>query len=118
MAKILAEAEMFSDEAVAKRWDITARTIRNYRKRETSDPAFSSLFRHYQKILNAAWSENATFFINKAIAQLAIRTETLENNAFTFTAIANSIKIVGELKIDWEALTFSSQQNETDTEIK
>ena len=106
-SSILAEAELFGDDATAKRWGITSRTIYNYRGRSASDPKLSESFTLKKRILMIDWQSDATKTIKVGLTELNRRMPlaATEEDAKVIHAIAGACKIVGELKIAYEALS-------------
>jgi hypothetical protein len=104
---ILAEAELFGDDATAKRWGITTRTIYNYRDRATSDAKLSESFILKKRVLLVNWQADATKTIKVGLSELNRRIPIArsEEDAKVIHAIAGAIKIVGELKIASDALS-------------
>lgn len=103
---VLAEADIFGDDATAKRWGITTRTIYNYRDRATLDPKLSESFILKKRMLLVDWQTEATKTIRIALNTLNTRipTATTEEDAKVIHAIAGACKVIGELKLASDAL--------------
>lgn len=56
-ANALLEALVTTDEKACKRYGITDRTLRNYKRRLESDPVFSAFFRNRKKIFDDRWAD-------------------------------------------------------------
>jgi len=105
-ALILAEADLFGDEITARRWGVTARSIRNYRTRASTDPKFFEVFREKKQMLLSNWQEDATKTIRACLAELnqKIPLAQTEEDAKVILAIAQACKVVGELKLMNDAI--------------
>lgn len=114
-SSILAEAEIFGDKRTASRWRVSERTIGNYRARASEDAKLSESFLLKKRMLLLDWQQDATKSLRIGLATLqeltALRDEPDENNrvrtkglADEIHATAGALKIVGELKIQYEAL--------------
>lgn len=108
-ATILAEADLFGDDRTAKRWGITTRTIYNYRNRAQSDAKLSESFTLKKRMLLVDWQADATRCIKVSLAKLTeLIPEATKEDADVIHAIAGALKIVGELKIAYDALINTS----------
>jgi hypothetical protein len=111
---ILAEAEFWGDEQICKKWQITRRTLRNYRVRLRVDDELSQLFLVKKRLLMIDWQEDATQALKIALSELSRRIPIAasEEDAKLIHAIAGACKIVGELKIQYEALVDDGDQQQ------
>ncbi|ARV58044.1 hypothetical protein BZZ01_04810 [Nostocales cyanobacterium HT-58-2] len=103
-AVVLAESELFGDKQTAKRWGISDRTIRNYRTRMSEDEHLAALFHLKKEALTKDWQSDATKALKVSLNKLV---ELVQDNGKPdqIHAVAGAVKIVGELKIAFEALT-------------
>lgn len=107
IAQILAETDLYTDERVASRWGLSVRTIERYRQRLRTDPVLAGIVGEKRRKLTAAWVDNATKFLVVALRELEERCKTAKSkeDAEVLRAIADSLKIVGELKLENEVLS-------------
>ena len=103
-AMILADASVMGDAAAAAKWDVSDKTVRNYRARASNNPDFAALYRKKQLSISSAWSEDAGRFLGKALAKLEKLVEQADDPKYIHD-VAGAIKVVGELRIAKEVLS-------------
>ena len=117
-AKILIECDFATDKEISGRWNITTRTIENYRAQLKTDPALLIEYNRLKDIFSREWVNDASRGIKTFIS--ALETVVKRKNpkdAQWITATATAIKCVGELSIAYTALadepTVDQQSKET-----
>lgn len=104
-ACILVEAEFMGDIKAAEKWDVTSRTIRNYRTRLTSDADLLRLFEAKKKLFAESWVDDATAALKAGAKRLKdLFSDGTSDDSFLITAIAGGCKVLGELNITYTAL--------------
>lgn len=105
-ALILAEASLFGDEATARRWGCSTRTVNRYRNQAITDPKLSESVALKKAMLLSGWQEDVVKAIKTALHELERRLPLAqsEEDAKVIHAISGALKICGELKITAEAL--------------
>ncbi len=103
---ILAEADLYGDSKILARWGVARQTLHNYRKRLSSDEELVQLFTLKKRMLLVDWQTDATRCLKTGLGRLTeIIPNATKEDADTIHAIAGACKIVGELKISYEALS-------------
>lgn len=77
-ATLLLEAILTTDEQACKKYGVTDRTLRNYRKRLATDQEFSAFFHTKKRIFDRAWAEAVS--------------PALRSSLDTIRAITNKVK--------------------------
>src|SRR5262245_57696952 len=103
-ALVLLDALVLGDARAAEKWEVTERTIQNYRARLAADPHFSRLFADKKRAAEAGWSAVRLRFLRKSIAKLEELVEKATDPKF-IPAVADAVKVVGELQIASDALS-------------
>jgi hypothetical protein len=96
-ATVLLEAVFTSDRKACEKFNITDRTLRNYRARLNSDADFSALFQKKKALLDRAWADDLTATARKAarfIGSVAESDEpSVRRNPVMVHAMAGALKI-------------------------
>ena len=106
-AMAIAESDIFGDQAVIKKYGINQSTLWRWRERAAIDSDLQENATLKRRILLIDWQQDATRTIKIALSDLARRIPiaTTEEDAKVIHAVAGAAKIVGELKIAYEALS-------------
>ena len=100
VALILVEALFFGEKRTAKRWDITTRTIRNYRYLMESNVEVSQLFLEKRLEFESNWAKNIPTAIISAIDFLSEAAKEADpKNPFAINAVADALKTLAEVGI-------------------
>lgn len=102
-ALVLADAVMMGDTAAAKKWGLSDKSVRNYRKRLEDDAELSALFLHAKAQLTADWSGDAKVFMSRSMKKLV----ELVDGSYSpehIGDIAKALQVVGDLLISHEVL--------------
>lgn len=104
-AQVLALAEQSSDEAAAKHWGITVRSVQRYRELLATDVELAAAFAEKKAKLEEAaqdWAEAAVEFMLEGIRKLKqlVGEAKVEN----LRDVTGAVKIVGELDITRKVL--------------
>jgi hypothetical protein len=96
-ATVLLEALFTSDRKACEKYNITDRTLRNYRARLNSDADFSALFQKKKALLDRAWADDLTATARKAARFIGSVAESddpgLRRNPVMVHAMAGALKI-------------------------
>jgi hypothetical protein len=98
-AMVLADAMALGDKGAAKKWDLSIRTIANYRARLKNEPELARLFAERKRERHRDLATMRVAFLRRAI-----RVMTKKLDAATLHEVAGAVKIVGELHQVSEAL--------------
>ncbi len=93
-AAILADAAYLGDEATAKKWNITVRTIFNYRERLASDPKLSELFQRKTRRAEVGWAERLKVTMGSILDKAAMIVESIEPVIVVETSFGGQTNIV------------------------
>lgn len=100
-ATVLVEAAYSSDKEAAKKYGITERTIRNWKKRLDTDPDFSVLFQNKRQVFEATWADEAPEALKAGIEFLkhaALQAKKINSSKPELIhAVAGSTKILFEI---------------------
>lgn len=100
------------DTKTAEKWDVTTRTIRNYRTQLTSNDELFKLFEQKKKIFAESWVEDATAALKAGAERLkSLFAHGSSDDADLINAIAAGCKVLGELNITYTALTDEPELN-------
>jgi hypothetical protein len=77
-AAILVDAAYLGDEAAAKKWKITPRTIFNYRERLRSDPKLSELFSRKRSSAEGNWISELRRALTATLQKATLIVECIE----------------------------------------
>ena len=101
IASILLDAASFGDREAARRWSVSARTIRSYRVRLRTDEQLAGICREAIDTQEAELGAHRVRFLRKAIAELERR---LTQSDTTMADIAEAVRVVGEMHQVAEAM--------------
>lgn len=97
IAEVLVTAAYQGDKAAAQRFEITTRTVENYRARLATDPALSDLFARKRKLVEADWSAELPSAIRASVAFLARAAATADPaDPDAIHSVAGALKILSE----------------------
>ena len=100
VALILVEALFYGEKRTAKRWDITTRTIRNYRYLMESNAELSRLFLHKRLEFESNWAKNIPAAIISAIEFLTEAAKEADpKDPFAINAVSDALKTLAEVGI-------------------
>lgn len=105
-ALILIDALLMGARKAAEKWEITERTVENYRERLRSDPAFSVFFSRVQAKHAGDWKVVRLKFLRAGIAKLQ-ELVAMADSPKHIAAVSEAVKTVGELQIVSDALHVS-----------
>jgi hypothetical protein len=107
-AALLVEAIYSSDLKVVARYGITDRTLRNWRKRLSTDAAFSGIFQKKRERFESVWADRLAGPIQKAMDFIGDACETMDprqkNNPEMIHAVAGALKVMAEVNLTSKAL--------------
>lgn len=110
-AQVLAESDVGRDAAVSKKYGISERTIRYWRKRYAEDPEFAAIYRRKKAEMAAQWAIQAGDWLQALaleaikLAQMPIAENLLEKPCERLHSVAGAFKIIAEAKISWDMLS-------------
>jgi hypothetical protein len=106
-ARILTDAAYYGDEKSAEKWEITSKTIRNYRERLKTDPQLSALFQKFRQKFEAEWKPElarSIFVTVRKIAEMVEAVDTAHPCAEMLEALTGAVKALSEIAITTEVL--------------
>lgn len=77
-AAILVDAAYLGDEKAAKKWDVTTRTIENYRSRLKTDPKLSDLFARKRAAAEGNWVSELKRALTRTLQKATMIVECIE----------------------------------------
>lgn len=117
-AAILVEAAYYGDQKAAQRWDISERTIYNYRKRAKTDEKLSDLFKSKRATFERSWADELPGSIKAGIDFLKRAAQSADhNNPDVIHAIAGALKIQAGVAVTKDILDarLARERGPTDT---
>ena len=100
VALILVEALFFGEKRTAKHWDITTRTIRNYRYMLESNDELSAIFHAKRSEFESDWAHRIPTAIIAGIDFISEAAKEADpKDPFVIKAIADAIKTLAEVGI-------------------
>jgi len=103
-ATILVEAAFTSDEQAAKRWDVSVRSLLNWRNRLDDDLEFAAIFHHKKDVFEANWSLDLLPAMYSAIDYLK-RASTQDTYSPEYIhAVAGGLKILSDVRVTKEVI--------------
>ncbi len=102
----IAEADIFGDGAVLKKYGINQSTLWRWRDRASEDPKLHESALLKKRMLLVGWQQDAVKTLKIALSELNKRLPlaATEEDAKVIHSIAGACKIVGELKIAASAI--------------
>lgn len=88
------DAAYLGDEAAAKKWKITTRTIHNYRERLATDDKLSELFHQKNKRAEVGWASRLKATMGSILDKAAAIVEAIEPVIVIETAYGGQTNIV------------------------
>ena len=118
LALILCQAMFFGDKAAMDEWGISHTTLINYRKRLNTNSELTQKFNHVVNDFMKGWSNNLPIAIARATQWIIDNLPELEANSENFEVVANTLKILAEVKLTKETFDvrlaeYNRQQFET-----
>jgi len=116
-ASVLVDAAYLGDEAAAKKWAITTRTIDNYRARLKTDPILSAKFRQKRQVAEGHWADELKRALGGTFRKIAMIVESIEIpehgmvSALQFEMLVAASKTLGEIAIAREVLNAGDAQS-------
>lgn len=109
----IAEADIFGDKHSLEKYGINQSTLWRWRERSAEDPKLHEMALLKKRMLLVDWQRDATENLKIGIQELKKRYPLCqtEEDAKAMDAIARSLKIVGELKLAYEALSEPESSN-------
>ena len=109
-AAVLVEAVFTNDETACAKYDITTRTLRNYRQRLHDDPELSALFQTKKILFDKAWGDDllkalrgAATFIFEA-SNTAREDPACKKNPEMIAAMAGALKLCADVHLTSKVL--------------
>ena len=104
-ARALAEADIFGVGPTAEKFNITTRSLSNWRNRALEDPILSQKYAECVDKLTKDWQEDTTLFMKTSLARLTrLAKDGTKEDAEFIHALAGALKIVGEINIAVQVL--------------
>lgn len=101
----LLDAIVMGDRAAAEKWEVTERSIREWRSRLDIDPEFSAFFRVKKAEQDKAWANEIPTAVAAGIRFLTrAATECKASDPDAVHAIAGYIKILSEVSMAREVI--------------
>lgn len=102
---VLVEAAYQGDKVTAKKYGITERTIRNYRKRLDEDKRLSAFFQDKKERMEQRWADELPGAIRAAINYLQGAAQDADRrNPDAIHAVAGALKILSDVALTKEVL--------------
>ena len=114
-AFILIDALVMGAKKAAEKWQVTERTVENYRERLRTDPHFSAFFNRVQAKQAADWKVVRVKFLRAGITKLE-ELVAMADSPKHISAVSEAVKTVGELQIVSDALNVSDGTDFEDEE--
>lgn len=77
-AAILVDAAYLGDEIAAKKWNVTTRTVENYRARLKTDPKLSELFARKRAAAEGSWASELKRALQSTMRKATMIVECIE----------------------------------------
>lgn len=106
-ARVLVDAVLLGDKKASQRWQVTERTIGNYRARLKSDEALSELYERIGREAERNWHLVRNRFLRDVTEHL--RELCLKAGPDQIKDVREAIKDIGELDITQRALNVDDQ---------
>jgi hypothetical protein len=103
-AAILVEAAFTSDEKAARHWDVSVRSLLNWRNRLDEDPEFAAIFHHKKEIFEANWSLDLLPAMYSAIDYLKRASAETTYSPEYIHAVAGGLKILSDVRVTKEVI--------------
>lgn len=105
VAAILVEALYYGDQETAKRWDITTRTIQNYRARLDDDAELSVIFADKKAAFETEWANEVPAALRSAVRFLMRAGEEADpSDPQAIHAVAGALKMLAEVRFTKDIL--------------
>lgn len=104
-ATVLVEAAYKGDKAAAAQYGITARSLRNYRKRMVTDEHLSALFHQKRALVESNWAADAPMAIRSAM-QFLMRAaqDGVSYTPEAVHAVAGAMKLLADVTLTKQVL--------------
>jgi hypothetical protein len=106
-AQILCDAAYYGDTKTAKKWEITQRTIENYRSRLKTDPQLAALFGNLRIKLEGDWKSELARGITSSVRKIAAMIDAVDSSkpdADMLEALTGAAKTLAEIAITAEVI--------------
>lgn len=98
-AKILIDAATLGDAKACEKWNVTVRTLQNYRQRLAGDPELSQVFAEKKALQDKTWADEIPEMLKAGIDFLKRAAQEAEaRDPDAVHAIAGAVKIVSEVQ--------------------
>jgi len=98
-ASALVEAAYYGDIKAAERWDVTVRTVQNWRNRLDDDAEFSAIFAHKKEMFEEGWRDEIGSAIRAGIEFLKRAALTADvKKPDVIYSIAGAVKILSDIR--------------------
>lgn len=105
IAAAVIEAAVRGDKEVAEKYNITTRTLRNWKHRVVNDDEVSAHFRKKKDDADRAWADQIPGCLSACIGYLKTAAEESHNKTPEMVhAIAGALKMVSEVAATWKVL--------------
>lgn len=104
--RILVDAEQFGDAKAVATWEISMRTLFNYRARLRNDPELAALFNRLRAEEEEDWKLARQRFLRDGINKL--RELVAQATVQQLGAVAKAIELIGNLDVASKALSHAS----------
>ena len=99
-AKALSDAALMGDRAAAQKYDVTQRSIENWRSRLDDDPIFSALFQELRQEKNKQWADDLPAALTSCIDFLKrAGQEASPADAAAITAVATAAETLADIAL-------------------
>lgn len=117
-ASILVEAAYSGDDQAARKWQVSVRSIANWRNRLDEEPEFAAIFHHKKEIFEANWALDLLPAIYSSIDYLKRAAQRKRYSHQMVHAVAGALKILSDVLVTKEVLDarFAGQRGEADQE--
>ena len=105
-ALVLTDAFVMGDVAAGKKWGLSDRAVRGYRKRLETDEVLAAHFERAKAQFVSDWSGDAKVFMSKSMKKLVELVEVAYSPDH-IGDIAKAVQVVGDLLISHEVLNGS-----------
>lgn len=118
-ALILCDAVFLTDEKAAEKWNVTRRTVTNYRDRLNTDPLFAQIFQTTRQSLEGNWKSELSRAITTGVKKMARMIEAAPDgstfDAKALEAVTGAVKALSEIQITTEVLNAGNAQSSAGT---
>ncbi len=122
-ATVLVEAAYRGDDEAAAHWNVSTRSILNWRKRLENDPEFAAVFANKKDRFEAGWRDELGSALRAGIDFLRRAAQVADpTNHEVIFSIAGAVKILADVNISMDVLNarlveYDRQTTETDQSL-